>query len=180
MTNLQSSAPAEQPRDLGHPAIAPTQGAQPIVVVGIDGSAASDQALLFAAQEAQLRHAVLRIVASHDVRAGGYGYSAGLNLAPYEDGLQQACESLVKDAADTVASNTTGASVLVETTVVRGRASQVLLEAAKDAALLVVGARGAGAFTRLMMGSTCTEVVHHARVPVTVVPGRADEATQPS
>ncbi len=44
------------------------------------------------------------------------------------------------------------------------------VEAAQGAALLVVGARGAGAFTRLMNGSTCTEVVHHAHVPVAVVP----------
>jgi nucleotide-binding universal stress UspA family protein len=56
---------------------------------------------------------------------------------------------------------------------VQGRPSHVLLDAAEGAALLVVGARGAGALTRLMMGSTSTEVVHEARLPVTVVPGAA-------
>ncbi|MGI8434268.1 MAG: universal stress protein [Nocardioidaceae bacterium] len=151
-------------------------GAQPVVVVGVDGSAASQQALLFAAREATLRKAVLRIVTSHDLRPVVYGYAGGFDMGfeigPLENRLKQAAEALVKAAADTVAGSTSAADtpITVETFAVQGRASEVLLHIAKGAALLVVGARGAGAFTRLMMGSTSTEVVHHAHLPVTVVP----------
>lgn len=142
-----------------------------VVVVGVDGSAASDQALLFAAREAQLRGAVLRIVTSHDLAAVTYGgFDIGFEMERLEDRLRLASEALVKAAADTVAANTAESPVLVQTVVAQGRPSQVLLDDAKDAALLVVGARGGGALTRLMMGSTSTEVVHHARVPVAVVP----------
>lgn len=144
------------------------------VVVGVDGSTASRQALLFAAGEARLRHAGLRVVAAYDVSRAGYGYAAGLSagwdLGPMEDRLREAAEALVKDAADTVATHVPGPALHVTTMVVQGRPSQVLLQAAEGAALLVVGARGAGALTRLMLGSTSTEVVHGAPVPVTVVP----------
>lgn len=141
-----------------------------MVVVGVDGSAASDEALRFAVREAQLRDATLRIVTSHDLAAVTYGYAGMFDIGPFEDGLRLAAESLVATAADSVAASSKGSPVQVETVVVQGRASQVLLEAAKGAALLVVGARGAGAFSRLMMGSTSTEVVHHAHIPVAIVP----------
>lgn len=156
----------------------PTSG--PVIVVGVDGSAASRQALLFAAGEAQLRSAVLRIVSAYDVSRAGYGYAAGLaagwDLGPLEDRLHEAAEALVKDAADTVATDLPGPAVHVQTLVVRGRPSRALLQAAEGAALLVVGGRGEGALTRLMLGSTSTEVVHAAGVPVTVVHSTAPPA----
>ena len=145
----------------------------PVVVVGVDGSAAAHEALLFAAGEAQLRQAVLQIVGAHDLGASVYGYAGyggALDFGDLEDGMRQAAEALVKAAADTVATDLPGPAVHVRTLVAQGRPSHVLLDAAADAALLVVGARGAGALTRLMMGSTSSEVVHSARVPVTVVP----------
>jgi nucleotide-binding universal stress UspA family protein len=155
----------------------------PSVVVGVDGSAASRQALLFAAGEAQLRSALLRIVAAYDVSRVMYGYAAGLSagwdLGPTEERLREAAEALVKDAADTVATDVPGTPVHVQTIVARGRPSHVLLHAADSAALLVVGARGAGALTRLMLGSTSSEVVHDATVPVTVVPS-SDRGAQPA
>lgn len=142
-----------------------------VVVVGVDGSAASDQALLFAAHEAQLRGAVLRIVACHDLAVTTYGgFDTGFEIGRLEDGMRVAAEALVRAAAGTVAASTAASPVVVQTVVSQGRPSQVMLDEADGAALLVVGARGACALARLMMGSTSTEVVHHARVPVAVVP----------
>jgi nucleotide-binding universal stress UspA family protein len=60
--------------------------------------------------------------------------------------------------------------VEVEIIAEAGRPAQVLLDASKDASLLVVGTRGSGAWGRLTLGSTSTEVVHHAHLPVVVVP----------
>lgn len=175
MTTHSPTTPDSSPD--GHPS------QPPAVVVGVDGSAASGQALLFAAGEAQRRQAVLTIVAAYDVSRAGYGYAAGLSagwdLSPMEDRLREAAEALVKNAADTVATDVTGPAVHVRTLVARGRPSQVLLQAADGAAVLVVGARGVGAFTRLMLGSTSTEVVHAASVPVIVVPG-TDPAAHPA
>ncbi len=153
-------------------------GGQTRIVVGLDGSAASSRALLFAAQEAQLRHGILHLVAAYDVSLMTYGYAGGLNIGfdatAMVDGLRSAAEVRLKEAADTVATLVPGAPVHLKTTVARGRPSQVLLDAADGATLLVVGARGEGALTRLMLGSTSTEVVHHARLPVTVVPPDED------
>ena len=148
-------------------------GGAPVVVVGVDGSAAAHQALLFAAHEAQLRGAVLHVVAAHDLSAAAFssaGFGAGLDTAPLEDGMRRAAQGLVDDAAVAVAEELDGAPLHVQTLVVQGRPSSALLEAARGAALLVVGARGAGALTRLLLGSTSTEVVHGAHLPVTVVP----------
>jgi len=117
--------------------------------VGIDGSAAAD---------------------GHDLASMTYGYAGVCDLGSMEDAMQAAGRELVATAQETVRVAAASSPVVVETVVGQGRASTVLLEAAQGAALLVVGARGAGAFTRLMNGSTCTEVVHHAHVPVAVVP----------
>jgi len=53
---------------------------------------------------------------------------------------------------------------------IQGHPGQALLEAAKDADLLVVGTRGHGGFTGLLLGSTSTYLAHHARCPLVIVP----------
>jgi nucleotide-binding universal stress UspA family protein len=55
---------------------------------------------------------------------------------------------------------------------VAGLASDELVKASDDADLLVVAARGTGGFERLLMGSVSSQVMHHARCPVVVVPSR--------
>jgi nucleotide-binding universal stress UspA family protein len=57
----------------------------------------------------------------------------------------------------------------VHAKVIRGSAAPVLLEAARDAALLVVGSRGRGEFTELVLGSVSDNCVRHAGCPVVVV-----------
>ena len=54
-----------------------------------------------------------------------------------------------------------------------GLAAGELIGASAGADLLIIGARGAGGFARLVMGSVSTQVTQHARCPVAVVPGPA-------
>jgi nucleotide-binding universal stress UspA family protein len=57
--------------------------------------------------------------------------------------------------------------------VVEGPAGQDILDAAEDAELIVVGARGHSELTQLIIGSVSQHVLHHARVPVVVIPHAA-------
>ncbi|MCU1693892.1 MAG: universal stress protein family, partial [Frankiales bacterium] len=134
-------------------------------------------ALLFAAHEAQRRGAVLEIVTAHDLGVPTFGYVGGFGGGFAMETIREDLEASVKAAADTVAVALAGAPIHVRTVVVQGRPSRVLLDAAKGAVLLVVGARGAGALSRLVLGSTSTEVVHAAHLPVTVVPSDLSDAS---
>jgi len=64
------------------------------------------------------------------------------------------------------------AGVSISTRYVEGPSAAVLVEASRDADLLVVGSRGLGGFTGLLLGSVSTQCVHHAHCPVLVIPRR--------
>lgn len=147
-------------------------GGSGLVVVGVDGSPAAHRALLFAIAEAQLRRAVLRIVSSHDLVTLTAGYAGAWAPVPFDDGLRQATATIAADAQALAVRMTANDPLTVEVRVVDGHPSDALLEASQGADLLVVGSRGAGALSRMMMGSTCTEIVHHSHIPVAVIPAR--------
>ena len=163
---------------------------RPVVVVGIDGSAGSSKALAWAAEEARMRGAVLRVV--HAWRFPRLSEAAYLQaMAQAEpDGLNPSDEDVYDDFRSEVISMSGGepgeaeASVdsqieavlgpspdlPLEREVKQGRATQVILEAAEGAALVVVGSRGRDGFAGLLLGSVSSQVAHHSHCPVTVVP----------
>ncbi|MEV8095035.1 universal stress protein [Kitasatospora sp. NPDC085879] len=151
------------------------------IVVGTDGSAPARQAVTFALREAQLRGTGLRAVCAYEytpTQHSGFEWTAdsgpGTGPIPQQrDLVTQAVADSVKELQQQLG----GPSVDVEIVCERGRPAQVLLEASTDACLLVVGSRGSGAWGRLTLGSTSTEVVHHARIPVVVVPAEHDTAS---
>jgi nucleotide-binding universal stress UspA family protein len=133
------------------------------VVVGIDGSPHADAALRWALDEARRRSAALTVVHTYPAPLTGGPLSAMQADSP---ALGEAAARLT-----TTAIAAAGASG-VETTalVVCGSAAGALVEAGDRADLVVVGSRGRGAVSRLLLGSVATQVVQHARGPVVVVP----------
>ena len=138
------------------------------IVVGVDGSDCGRAALAFAADEAALRGAVLRIVSVWHVPATAYGGG----FAPVFDGstfdsLRERTQEIVDEAIAAV--KQAQAAVECEGKAVEGQPAAGLLEEAADASLIVVGNRGLGGFASLLVGSVSQQVVHHASCPVVVV-----------
>ncbi|MDA8261771.1 MAG: universal stress protein [Actinomycetota bacterium] len=132
------------------------------VVVGIDGSAAADEALAWAAEEARVRGAVLEI--DHVWNLPNLGY--GGFVAQIDDFEKDAKELLEKVAAE---ARKNYPDLTIEANLLEGPAAPALIVRGKLADLLVVGSRGHGGFAGLMLGSVSQQLVHHAEFPIVVV-----------
>ena len=136
-----------------------------LIVVGIDGSEHSKKALRWALDEARLRGASLRAVYAWTMPVYfGYGVTAAV-LDPQS--LRAAAKENLDKAVDAVAGGVKDVSI--DRRAVEGLAAQVLVDEAKDADLLVVGSRGHGGFTGLLLGSVSQQCAHHAPCAVVIV-----------
>lgn len=136
------------------------------IVVGVDGSGHSDLALGFAFQEAAFRGAPLRAVHAwrHPVAA-----EPG-DMLPLVYDVDEVEGEETRVLAEAIAGWTDRhPDVRVEQLVVRAGAAHTLIQESARAQLLVVGARGHGGFTGLLLGSVSQAVLHHAACPVAVV-----------
>jgi nucleotide-binding universal stress UspA family protein len=133
------------------------------IVVGVDGSEPSLKALRWAAQQARLTGATLRVLTTWEVATGtGWVPTFPVDYDP---------QAVARQALDEAVTETLGADpdVAVERIVKEGHAAPVLLAAAKDADLLVVGSHGHGAFTGMLIGSVSEHLVRHAPCAIVVV-----------
>ncbi len=135
----------------------------PRIVVGIDGSPPAANALEYAIEEAHLRKADLHVTYAYTVMASPVTGSTGHDY--YAQVEAEAKEFL--EHAKAAAPSTDG--LTVEWLGVPGNPAEVLIEASKEATLLVVGSRGVGGFLGLLMGSVSTQCVHYSHCPVLVV-----------
>ena len=122
------------------------------IVVGVDGSDESRRALEWALTWARTHGAPVRVVYAYggDESEGEAELIVKAQVATAEaDDLDVACDALP------------------------GPAVRVLLEAASDADLLVVGSRGRHGFPGLLLGSVSQQLAHHAVCPVVIVPSPA-------
>lgn len=142
--------------------------ARPVVVVGVDGSGASRDALLWAAQQAQLTGGEVHAVIAWEFPPS-YGY--------YSDYTDAELEAQARKTLDEAVAESLGRppSVPVTFSVIKGHPAEALLDAARSADLLVVGSRGRGAFARILLGSVSQHCVHHATCPVVVVRPRSGQ-----
>jgi nucleotide-binding universal stress UspA family protein len=131
------------------------------VVVGVDGSAGAERALIFAAREASLRGALLHIVGVCNIPPSADWIVAP--IAPYEEFATENVRHLLGVVRERFPDLVTKGECR------RGPAGVELVEAAQGATLLVVGTRGHSEVTELLIGSVSEYCAHHAPCPVTIV-----------
>ena len=128
----------------------------PRIVVGFDGSDGSRKALLWAAGEARLRGARVDVVRA---------------WMPGEFGTDEEFAHIMDKKLEEEVHSVLGDDPGFEwnRTAEHGRPAKVLIEFARGADMLVVGSRGHGGFTGLLIGSVSQQVTTHASAPVVVV-----------
>lgn len=137
-----------------------TAGTKPVVVVGVDGSQASKDALRWAAKQAQLTGAEVHAVIAWRWPTT-YGWAPDYSV----DFAAEARKKLEEVVADTLGA---APSVPVSISVIEGHPAKALCDASQGTDLLVVGSRGHGAFTGMLLGSVSQHCVQHASCPVLV------------
>jgi nucleotide-binding universal stress UspA family protein len=140
------------------------------IVVGVDGSEGGRAALDFAAGEAALRGARLRIVSAWQVPVVT-PHARDLAAPPLDvatwDALRMRAQEVADDALAAV--KELHPSLDAESLAIQGQPADALLDQSAEAALIVVGRRGLGGFRSLLLGSVSQQVVQHATCPVVVV-----------
>ena len=134
-----------------------------MIVVGVDGSDPSKRALRWAADQAKLTGAKLKVVTSWEYPPTlGWAPPYPSDFDPNEDArkaLQETIDAVLGPEA----------AVVAQAEVTEGHPAFVLTEAARGAELLVVGSRGHGAFAGMLLGSVSEYCAAHAPCPVVVV-----------
>jgi nucleotide-binding universal stress UspA family protein len=140
----------------------------PGILVGIDGSAHSQRALEWAAKEAALHHVSLTVLTVHQAVRGFWG---GTLHYSGDESLTEKARQAAQAETDKILSGLGDArpeSVTVKA--IEGIPAEAILDEGHDADQIVLGSRGGGGFSRMLLGSVSSTVVEHAQVPVTILP----------
>jgi nucleotide-binding universal stress UspA family protein len=140
------------------------------VVVGVDGSEASERAVAFAAEAAERSAASLRVVGAWQmpyVDAFGTTVWDVAGRGTVEESLREATQRSLESVVAGLASTHPG--LAVTSSVIEDDPAVALNDASREAGLVVVGSRGRGGFGGLLLGSVSHHVVHGAHCPVAVV-----------
>ncbi len=132
-----------------------------LIVVGVDGSEISTDALRWARRQRELSGGRLLVIAAW---YPPISYSASV-VTPDVD-LEGGTQAILADVLTEVFGSARPTNI--ESRVVYGNPAQVLLDAANGADLLVVGSRGHGGLTGMLLGSVSKYCVTHAKCPVIV------------
>jgi len=138
------------------------------IIVGIDGSGHSQRALEWAMKEAAIRHTPLTVLTVNEAIRG---YYTSVVVFPDDPIRTKEAQNAAQAEAEQVLAGLDGPhpeSVTVKA--VTGFPVEELISAGRDADMIVLGSRGGGGFSKLLMGSTASQVVQHAHCPVVIVP----------
>ena len=139
-----------------------------VVVVGVDGSEPSKNALRWALFVARAMQAhVEAVIVWHPYVAMGWQGMGGSAIGNFDP--ESTARHVLGETVDAVFGNDRPADLTL--TVTEGGAAGVLLDASKDARMLVVGSRGHGGFAGLLLGSVSGACSEHAKCPVLVIHG---------
>jgi nucleotide-binding universal stress UspA family protein len=147
------------------------------ILVGIDGSANSEAAVRWAADEAVMRNITLTLIHVLSTPEGGW-QGWGLSTTPLPGDLgklqEQYAWQLIDDALKIIKDSATANNRLtINSEVLLSPVVPTLVDLAKDAEMIVVGGQGRSALRRLLLGSVITGLIHHAHCPVAVIHQRA-------
>jgi nucleotide-binding universal stress UspA family protein len=137
-----------------------TEVVRPLIVVGIDGSPESLKATDWAVGQARATGGTLELMI---VWARPMSYGLPLVVGGYNP--EQEARNIVEKAA----SDIDLPAAQLRTSVVNGAPAVVLVERSNSVDLLVLGSRGHGGFTEMLLGSVSDHCVHHANCPVVIV-----------
>ncbi|MEU9105812.1 universal stress protein [Streptomyces xanthophaeus] len=151
------------------------QRIEPLIVVGVDGSNHSREALKWGVEQARMTGARVHAVMAWEWNRNPFALgSAAAQTADAE--AVTAEEAARRKLADTVASAVgTSPGVPVFRRVEQGFPAQVLVDASKEADLMVVGTRGYGGFKGALLGSVSQQVVQYSTSSVVVVREAEDD-----
>ncbi|MBB5750287.1 universal stress protein [Micrococcus sp. TA1] len=137
------------------------------VVVGVDGSDQSIEALREGKIMADLMNAPLMAVAAWQWPAASGEIPELVGYDPEQEARQRLDGTLAEAFGDEPPAS-------LQTVVQKGQPAQVLTELSKGARMLVVGSRGRGGFRGLLLGSVSSAVGAHAACPVLIMHGRTE------
>lgn len=145
--------------------------AGPRVVVGVDGSPGSREALVYAVEAASRRGAELEVVTSYALELYYLGGAAGeaSAVSGVRDDVRASAKAVLTDLLDEPALAAQAEGLTVRLLARQGPPAQSLVERSAGADLLVVGSRGRGAVRSLLLGSVALHCATHAACPVAVV-----------
>ena len=139
-----------------------------LIVVGVDGSDESKQALRWADYLAGLTGSSVTAVAAW-TPLPSFAWAAFGTAAVRADLPKEAAQEGLTEAVREVFGPERSASI--QTIVRKGNPAQVLIDASANARMLVLGTRGLGGFTGLLLGSVSSACAEHAKCPVFIVHG---------
>jgi len=144
------------------------------IVVGVDGSPSSRAALRWAVRDAVLTGGMVEAVMAWQVpmilRTSAWAPIYVDEMSSFEEDARKTLDAVISDEVEPADSQRVTARV------VYGHPDQVLLEAAADADLLVVGSRGHGSVADALLGSVGQYCIHHAHCPVLIMRGEPHRA----
>lgn len=140
------------------------------LVVAVDGSSPAAGALRFAADLAAQTGRDLHVLMVWNVIIGPAPQSSGDRPATEQDRQQEAARVLSAFVESSLGSAGANGRPPVHQHAVHGNVDSLLRTVSASAAHMVVGSRGRGGVSDLLLGSVSAELVNHAHCPVTVVP----------